>query len=181
LQSYDGDVEVVWRSYELDPGMPATIDKPLDQVLSQKYGVSIDRAREMQKRVSDVAQESGLCMNFDSAKTGNTFDAHRLIKFAQTNDLGGAMKERLMSAYFVEGIAISDRPSLVELAVDIGLNEDEARDVLESGAYGETVRTEEAVAMELGIRGVPFFLIDGEIAVSGAQSAEVMLSAIASR
>lgn len=178
IDQLDVDVEIVWRSYELDPGMALDVNKPLDEILSKKYRVSLDEAKAMQDRMASNAADQGLCMNFEIAKTGNTFDAHRLVHFAQSVGKGEEMTERLMVAYFTEGIPISDREALVALAVEIGLTREDAHRALESGAFGGDVREDEAQALEYGIRGVPFFLIDEKLGVSGAQPAEVLVGAI---
>ncbi|HEY4118688.1 MAG TPA: DsbA family oxidoreductase, partial [Byssovorax sp.] len=120
----------------------------------------------------------GLDFHFERARPGNTFDAHRLIHLAGEHGKQDAMKERLLRAYMTEGAAIGDRGALVELAVEVGLDADEARAALSSERFSDEVRADEREAREIGIRGVPFFVFDGRLAVSGAQPAEVLLGAL---
>lgn len=174
LELFDEDVEVEWRSFELDPSAPKETDLPLDQALARKYRMSIDQARATMERMRSMAEEEGLQFNFDDAQSGNTFDAHRLLQFAKTKGEGDAMKERLLRAYFTEGRPIADRETLVELAEEVGLDPDEARATLVSDGYEDAVRRDELEARQIGITGVPFFLIDGQYGVSGAQAADTL-------
>jgi predicted DsbA family dithiol-disulfide isomerase len=125
-----------------------------------------------------AAAGEGLEFRLDIARPGNTFDAHRLIHLAAAHGKQAAMKERLMAAYFTEGKAIGDRVSLLELAVEVGIDRERARSVLESDEFAVEVRAEEREASELGINGVPFFVIDRRFGVSGAQPPEAMLEAL---
>ena len=163
------EVEIHWHSFELDPHAPKTLDVPLEQALARKYGMSLAQARDAQARVTGVAAEAGLTFRFDQAKTGNTFDAHRLLQLANAHDLGDALKERLMRAYFTDGLPISDPDTLAALAAEVGLDEEEARQTLTGDRFTEEVRADEAQARQMGVRGVPFFVFDGRYGVSGAQ------------
>ncbi|HVF74303.1 MAG TPA: DsbA family oxidoreductase [Acidimicrobiales bacterium] len=162
-------VEVVFRSYELDPNAPPEREGTYEERLARKYGVAAGQARAMISRIVDAGALVGLDFRFDIARPGNTFDAHRLIQ------LGGApVKERLMRAYFTEGEPIGDRETLVRLAVDAGLAEDEVRTVLDSDLYADAVRADERAAAEHDITGVPFFAVDGKYGVAGAQPPEIL-------
>lgn len=171
------DAEIVFRSFELDMGMKQKVDLPLDVILARKYRTTPEQAQNMIDRVTEAANDVGLEFALDKAQTGNTYNAHRLIHFARTKDLGTAMKERLMLAYFCEGKPISEVETLVDLAHEIGLDRDDAKTVLEGTAFGQAVRDEEAQAMEQGVRGVPFFVIDGKFALNGAQPPQAFLEA----
>ena len=162
-------VEVVYRSYELDPVAPAEREGSYVERLARKYGVVEGQARAMIARIEDAGAQVGLDFRFDIARAGNTFDAHRLIHLG-----GEPVKERLMRAYFTEGEPIGDRETLVRLAVDAGLAEDEVRTVLDSDLYAEAVRADEQAAAEYDITGVPFFAIDGKYGVAGAQPPEIL-------
>lgn len=168
-----------FRSFELNPNAPTQQEGNLEEALARKYGVSLEQARAMNSRVVDAAAGEGLQYRFDIAKRGNTFDAHRLIHLAAAVGLQPAMKERLMAAYFMEGRAIGDRDTLVELAGEVGIDAERAGATLDSDEYAEDVRADEREATELGITGVPFFVINRRYGVSGAQSPEVMLEALA--
>ncbi len=171
--SYQDDVEVVWRSFELDPTAPRRIDETLDEMLAQKMGTSAERARAGHARLTALGAEEGLDYAFDKAQHVNTFDAHRLIHLAAQHGLQGEMKERLMHAYFTEGLPIGDPETLVTLAAEVGLDADEARSMLDGNAYAEDVRGDERRAAMLGISGVPFFVFDEKYGVSGAQPTDL--------
>ena len=173
------DVEVEFRSFELNPNAEFQPEGTLEEALARKYGVSLEQARAMNARVMDAAAGEGLQYRFDIARRGNTFDAHRLIHLAAADGLQAAMKERLMAAYFMEGRAIGDRDTLVELAGEVGVDPGRARAALDSDEYADDVRADEREAAELGITGVPFFVINRRYGVSGAQPPEVMLEALA--
>ncbi len=172
------DVTVTWRSFELDPGAPASaLGDPVER-LAAKYGMSRADAQAAQARVTANAAAEGLDFHLDRARSGNTFDAHRLLHHALSTGRQDQMKERLMAAYFVEGRSIGDREVLVEVATEVGLDEATVREVLGSGAFGDAVRHDEQEARRLNITGVPFFVIDRAYGISGAQPAELIASAL---
>jgi predicted DsbA family dithiol-disulfide isomerase len=172
------EVEVVYRSFELNPNAKTHDEGNLEEALARKYGVSLEQARAMNSRVVDAAAGEGLAYRFDIAKRSNTFDAHRLLQLAAAEGKQPDMKERLMAAYFTEGKAVGDRDTLVGLAEQVGLDPKRARAVLESDEFADQVRADEREASELGITGVPFFVINRRYGVSGAQPPELMLKAL---
>ncbi len=172
------ETEVGFRSFELNPSAQADEGTGLDEVLARKYGFGLERARALNARVVQAAAGEGLTYRLDIAKPGNTFDAHRLIHLAAAHGRQAEMKERLMAAYFTEGKPIGDRDPLVELAAEVGIDRERARSVLDSDEFAGDVRADEREASELGITGVPFFVIDRRYGVSGAQAPEVMLEAL---
>ncbi|HLZ25830.1 MAG TPA: DsbA family oxidoreductase [Chloroflexota bacterium] len=172
------DVDVVWRSFELDPSAPALRDVDNAERLAAKYGMSRQQAVETQNRLTQTAAAEGLTFRFDVSKSGNTFNAHRLLHLASERGLQDELKERLMRAYFSEAEPIGDNDALVRLAAEVGIPSAEARAVLSSDTYSADVRAEEREASELGINGVPFFVIDRRYGVSGAQSPDVLLQAL---
>jgi len=174
-----GSVQVIWRSFELDPDSPRQRPGTMEEHLSRKYGVSITEAAAMNARVTSVAKAVGLEYRLDMARPGNTFDAHRLLHFAAERELGDKATERVMRAYFCESLPVGDRIALARLAPEFGILEAEAVAMLESEAYSDEVRSDEARATELGIGGVPFFAFDGKFGVSGAQPVEVFTDALA--
>jgi predicted DsbA family dithiol-disulfide isomerase len=163
-------VNVIWRSFELDSNAPRQRPGTLDEMLVHKYGVSLQQAKTMHARVAALAKEVGLDYHFANARPGNTFDAHRLLHFADSRQLGARAAERIMHGYFSEGLAVGERTELARLAPEFGIAESDALAMLESDAYADAVRTDEARAAELGVTGVPFFLFDGKIAITGAQA-----------
>ncbi|HUX13986.1 MAG TPA: DsbA family oxidoreductase [Spirochaetia bacterium] len=176
---YADAVSVTWRSFELDPQAPREDAAPLDEVLSRKYGMTIDQARAANARVSALAAVEGLEYHLDRARRANSFDAHRLIHLAAEKGLQDEMKERLMLAHFTETAAIGDPAVLIRIAAEIGLEETEARDVLQTDRFAEEVRSDEAEARSIGISGVPFFVIERKWGISGAQPVEVFSEALA--
>ncbi len=173
-----GEVNVTWRSFQLDPTAAQTSEgDPIDR-LAAKYGMSRATAEAAQARVTANAATVGLDFHLDRARSGNTFDAHRLIHFAKSAGKQDTLKERLMAAYFVEGAAIGEHETLTRLAVEAGLDEAAVREVLDGDAYAADVRHDELEARELGITGVPFFVLDRAYGLSGAQPSETMLAAL---
>jgi predicted DsbA family dithiol-disulfide isomerase len=172
------DVEVVWRSFELDPAAPRSHAESQDALLAKKYGMPVERARAMNERMAGEGKKEGIDFHFDRVKVGNTFDAHRLVHLAAESGRSDAMKERLMKAYFTDGEAIGDPAVLERLGVELGLDANRVHDVLSGEAYAGDVRGDEARARAFGISGVPFFAIDERYGVSGAQTPEVLLEAL---
>jgi predicted DsbA family dithiol-disulfide isomerase len=168
------EVEVVYRSFELDPAAPANRSEPLAAHLSAKYGIDAAQVQEMEDRVTGLAAAEGLTYRLDLARTARTFDAHRLIHLAGAHDRQDAMTERLFAAYFTEGAVITDPDTLVSLAEQVGVDAAAARDMLDGDAYTDAVRADEQAAAQLGITGVPFFVRDRRVGVSGAQPTEVL-------
>ncbi|MEO8900371.1 MAG: DsbA family oxidoreductase [Polyangiaceae bacterium] len=174
------DVHVVWHSFELDPGAPQERDPSISQAehIAKKYGMSIAQAKANSDRLCDTARAEGLAFDFDHIRSGNTFDAHRLIHLGHDKGVQDSVKERFMKAYLEQNALMSDHSTLTKLAVEAGLNESDVTDVLASDQYAAEVRADEAQARELGISGVPFFVIDGRLGVSGAQTPQVLVSAL---
>jgi predicted DsbA family dithiol-disulfide isomerase len=172
------EVEVRYRSFELDPTTPREFEGNSTQRLADKYGVPLAQAQAMKQRVVDAAAGEGLDFRLDDARPGNTVDAHRLLHLAADRGRQAELKERLLLAYFTEGRRIGDPATLAELAAEAGLDPDEARTVLESDKYLAEVRDDQATARALGISGVPVFVLDRAYGVSGAQPAEVLLGAL---
>ena len=174
------EVEVVWRSFELDPSAaPSPTDhKPYAERIATKYGCSVVDAQGMIDHMTATAAQEELDFRFDLARPGNSFDAHRLLHLALEHGHQDALKERLDRATFTEGSPVSDHGSLRRLAIEVGLPETEVDAVLTSDRFSEEVRADEAQARAYGINGVPFFVIDGKYGLSGAQPADVVLRAL---
>ena len=176
--AHGDEVEVEWHAFELDPASPHEHQGDMAARLSRKYGMTYDQAVAANDRLTRVAAEDGIEMRFDRARSGNTRDAHRLIHLAGERGVQDAVKERFMLGYFTEGELVSDHDALVRLAAEAGLDPDEARAVLDSDAYADAVRADEEEAADLGISGVPFFVVDGKFGISGAQPVDVMVSVL---
>jgi len=172
------DVTVVWRSFELDPNAPFSHGVDNAARLASKYGVSREQAEGMLERMTRVADDEGLAFRLDIARSGRTFDAHRLLHLAAEHGLQDALKEALLSAYQEKGEHIADPDVLTKVAIDVGLDEDVVRDVLTTDRYADDVRRDESEAHEIGVQGVPFFVFDRKYAVSGAQASDVLLDVL---
>jgi predicted DsbA family dithiol-disulfide isomerase len=169
------DVQVRWRSFELDGDAPHERTGDRAEHLAKKYGMTVAQAREAEQRLTDAAASEGLGFRFDMARSGNTFDAHRIIHLACEHELQDAMKEQLLRAYFTEGELMSDHDTLTRLAVDVGLDEQEVRETLAGDRFTAEVRDDERTAGELGISAVPTFVVDRKLGTSGAQPPETLL------
>jgi len=150
----------------------------MDQLLAKKYRMTMEQVDATQTRITEVAKSFGLDYHLGDLKSGNTFDAHRLVHFANTQGRGDAMKEQLFRAYFEQGQLMSDHEVLVACATEIGLDERTTREVLGSGAYADEVRFDEAQARDNDFSAVPTFVVDGRFAVSGAQDPDVLVKMI---
>ena len=177
LEAYDEDVDVRWRSFELDPQAPPVRDLPAAEHLAGKYGMSVEDARALNAQMTELAAGEGLEYDLDRTRGGNTFDAHRVIHLGAARGLQEPVQERLMRGYFRDGEPVGDRATLVRLAADAGLDPAEADAVLETDAYADDVRGDELLAERMGIRGVPYFVLNRRFGVSGAQPAEVLVQA----
>jgi predicted DsbA family dithiol-disulfide isomerase len=175
-----GEVEVVWRAFELYPSAPRERDSAMSYAerLAKKYHSSVPEAERRIARMTDMAKADGLAFHFERIRPGNTFDAHRVLHLASLRGVQGAVKERLLHAYMTEGEAIGLPDVLVRLAAEAGLDPEEVRAMLASDRYSHDVRADEEEASELGIEGVPFFVLDRRYAVSGAQPADLLLQAL---
>jgi predicted DsbA family dithiol-disulfide isomerase len=169
------EITVTWRSFELDPGAPHERTGDRAERLAEKYGMTVQQAREAEERLRAVAAGEDLPFRFDIARSGSTFDAHRLVHLAESHDLQDAMKERLLRAYFTEGELMSDHDTLVRLAVEVALDEQEVRELLAGERYADEVREDERTAGELGISAVPTFVVDRKLGASGAQPPDELL------
>ncbi|MHA0858314.1 DsbA family oxidoreductase [Paenibacillus sp. CMAA1364] len=174
---YKDEVEVIWRSFELDPSSPRHTGEFMAS-LSKKMGRPMNEVQQMIAQMTSMGAQEGLDYRFDIMKAGNTFDAHRLLHFSAHKGLVEEVSEQLYHAYFSEGLPVGDQNALIELAVKAGLDGAEVRTVLEGDSYTDEVRADENQARALQISGVPFVLVSSKYAVSGAQSVDVFLNAL---
>jgi predicted DsbA family dithiol-disulfide isomerase len=172
------EVDVRWRSFELDPAAPREREGDTTENLARKYGISPEEAAAKHRQLTELGAADGLEFHFEHARGGNTFDAHRLVHLGAERGIQDEVKQRLFRAYLTEGERIGDPDTLARLAVDAGLDEAEARDVLASDRYADAVRADERQAQAYGISGVPFFVIDQKYGVSGAQAPEALLQVL---
>jgi predicted DsbA family dithiol-disulfide isomerase len=172
------EVTVRHRAFELDPSAPARRAQSMTEVLTAKYGMSPAQVHAGHERLTSMGHEVGMEFQFDRIQLGNTFDAHRLTQAAHGTGLEDALVKRLFAAYFTEGLLLSDHDVLIGTAAAAGMDPAVAHRVLESGAHRDGVRADEVAAQELGITGVPHFVINGRWAVPGAQDVETMVTVL---
>jgi len=168
------EVEVTWRSFQLNPDAPAQAVPTLDY-LAQRFG---PQAQAMTGRVAEMGQGEGLNLDFASSLTVNTLEAHRMLHLAADLGIGDAAKERLLRAHFSEGADVSDPDTLTRLMTEAGADEARVREVLAGTEYADEVQADIDLARRLGANGVPFFVIDRTYGISGAQAPETFLQAL---
>ena len=180
LAAFDGKnkVEVSWRSYQLNPGMQYQEGLDIYTYLAEMKGRSREWAEQMHESVTQMAKEVGLDYHFEKVKIANSFDAHRVIQLAKKYNLTNEVEERFFKAYFTEGAIMSDHATLLQLAVEAGLKQEEVQAVLDSDEYALEVKADIAEAQQIGVRGVPFFVFNRKYAVSGAQDTQVFLETL---
>lgn len=171
-------VEVTWKSYQLDPGLPEHYDGTEEQYLSERKGIAPEQLREMWQHLSRQAEGEGLHFDFDRIVVGNSFTAHRFLHLAKASGRGDAAKEAIMSAHFEQGLDTSDVDVLASLGAGIGLDEAEVRETVAGDRFADDVRRDIEEARTLGVQGVPFFVVDRKYGISGAQPVELFRQAL---
>ncbi len=169
---------MTYRCFELDPAAERDIQDNMYEKLAKKYGMTIEQAKANTQNMVQMARNAGLEFNIDTIVLTNTFDAHRLTMFAKTKGLMKEMTERLLRAYFTDSRHIGDPATLAQLAEEVGLNREEAEQMLAGDAFADEVRADEQLAQQYRITGVPFFLINKKYALSGAQPTEMIIQAL---
>ena len=172
------DIEVIFKSFELDPNAPKQIDGTINELIAKKYGMSIEAATENNNKIVESARQIGLELDFDNLKPTNAFDAHRLSFYAKEENKLSEYNEAVLRSYFTEGLNISDSQTLLNVADEVGLDKDKATKILTSTDYAKQVRESESEANSKGIDGVPYFVFDGKEMLFGAQSVEKIISTI---
>ena len=166
-------IEVEWKSFQLNPDMKTDPSININQYLADVKGWNLEYAQQMNDHVTEMAAQVGLTYDFDKAVVANSFNAHRLSHLAKKHDRGEAAEEALFKAYFTEGKNIDNSNTLTELGVSLGLNASEVKQTLDSNDFSDAVKRDIAEAQYLGIRGVPFFVMNNKYGVSGAQAVPV--------
>lgn len=175
---HGNDVNIEWKSFQLNPEMETDPDKNVTQYLAEVKGWSIEQADQMNRRVTDMAKEAGLVFNFDQAIVANSFDAHRFAHYAKQHKKGHEAEEALFKAYFTDGKNTADHETLAQIGAAIGLDKKEIRQVLQSDLFANAVQDDIRQARQLQIQGVPFFLFNETYAVSGAQDTAIFTKAL---
>lgn len=178
LEQMNSDIEIEYMSYELDQRANPEKGITMVDMLVKKYGMSVEEAQANVKRVDDMAHNAGLEFNGGSAVQANTFKGHKLVQYAKTKGLGTQLFELFYLYHFVEGKDLGDDQVLLEGAVSLGLDRDESLVAIQSDDYAMHVRADEGWAAQNGVTGVPFFLIDEQVSLSGAQPIQTFKDAI---
>jgi predicted DsbA family dithiol-disulfide isomerase len=171
------EVEVVYHSFELDPSYPKDSRETTFAMLGRKYGMSEADARAAESRVAGLAEAEGLGFR-PERPVGNTFDIHRVLHLGLAKGVQAQLLNAVNDAYFGQGRQVFDRDVITEIAAETGLDATAAGDVIDGDAYAEDVRRDELQARQLGVSGVPFFVFDMALGVSGAQPTEMFTSAL---
>jgi len=164
------EVEITFKSFQLDPDAKRIQGKDIYQIIAEKYGISYEQSKASNDEIIKAASEVGLNYRFDILKLNNTEMAHEITKFARSLDKEKALVDRFFKAYFEEGADIGDREILLKLAGEVGINQGELNKKLDAGSFRTEVIKDQEQARKLGINGVPFFVINDKYTVSGAQS-----------
>lgn len=180
LEQFEGrdDVEIVWRSFELDPDAPTEPRGTMVEQLAEKKRVSQEAAAENIEGLEGRAKNAGLNFNWRDAVLANTRDAHRVGKLAHEKGVGPAWDNTLKRGFFTEGKNIADHTLLRDIAAEVGLDRVEVDRVLASKEYDDAVQEDIDLAHRIGVQGVPFFVFDRRLAVSGAQPIPMFLQAL---
>jgi predicted DsbA family dithiol-disulfide isomerase len=172
------DVSIEWHSFQLDPTIPAGSREPVREMLAKKIGAPASQVRAMTAQVTELAAAEGLTYQLDRAISVNTRNAHRVTHLAAQHDLGGAMHERLLQAHLCDAEVVDDVDVLTRLATEVGVPAGEVADALTTSKYEAEVDADIRTARQIGVNGVPFFLINQKYALSGAQPADTFLAAL---
>lgn len=175
---FKNEIEIDWKSFQLNPEYHNTNNETVYDYLSRSKGMPVEQAKQMTKQVVDMAANAGLALDFDTNIPANTFNAHRLIHLAAKHGLQDLAEEKLFEAHFLNSKNIGVTDVLVELAAEIGLDKDEATAVLNGDEFAEAVRYDIYESQNLGIRGVPYFVMDRKYGVSGAQPVQAFTDAL---
>ena len=168
-------IKVVWKSFQLDPTIPEVANETQEEYLVKRKGMSVEQVKGMLENVTQSAKQVGLDYHLDKSVVVNSQKAHQLIQFAKTKGLDDEAEERLFKAFFTEGKSIADIETLTQLGKEIGLDETELQTAFTDDKYAYLVKQDIQEAQQIGVRGVPFFVIDRKYAISGAQPAEAFL------
>jgi predicted DsbA family dithiol-disulfide isomerase len=163
------EVEIEWKSFQLDPTIESQPGKNIYEYLAERYGRDLDWSKQMHENVVNMAKEVGLEYRFDIAQIANSFDAHRFEHLAKKYGKGNEATELLFKAYFTQGKDISAIETLIEIGRELGIDGQEVEQAMKGSDHGNAVRQEIIEAQQLGARGVPFFVFNRKYGISGAQ------------
>ncbi|MDN4606380.1 DsbA family oxidoreductase [Sporosarcina highlanderae] len=173
-----GQTEVVFKAFQLDPNTPESANGSAVEGLMKKFRVSLTEARQMMENVAEQAETVGLNFDVDAMKVANTYNAHRLTKLAEQEGKATAVSERILEGHFVKGEALGDEATLLAIAEEIGISKERVQQMLESDEFSDEVKKDISEAGQIGVQGVPFFVINRKYAISGAQTTQAFEEAI---
>lgn len=173
--AHKDEVEIEWKSFQLDPTIVTDASKTVHQFLAERKGISPEQAKQMNDRVTNMAKEVGLTYHFDKAIVANSFDAHRFSHLAKQHGVQNEAEEVLFASYFTEGKNTADQQTLMELGTKIGIDAGEVKEMLNDNRFAEQVNADIDEAHQIGVSGVPFFVVNRKYAVSGAQESTTFL------
>lgn len=171
-------VEVIYKAYQLNPNAPKVMNGAANISFAKGHGTTPEAATEKFKMFVEQAKTVGLKYDYENIQLTNTFDAHRVAKFANSKGLESEISERFMSAYFTEGLNIADSETLVKLGVEVGLDKQELKDVIDSNQYTDLVNEQISEGRKVGVQGVPFFVLNNKYGVSGAQQEDYFIQVL---
>ncbi len=173
------EVEVEWKSYQLDPDLNETSgSKTINEYLAERKGMPISQIEQIQQRVKDMGKQVGIGFNIENAVVANTFPAHKLLHFATKSNKANEAEELLFHSYFIDGKNVADHEVLVNIAEELGLDTDQAQYVLNSDSFDYEVKQDFLEARNIGVSGVPFFLLNDKYTLSGAQPVDLFVEAL---
>lgn len=175
---FKNEIEVEWKSFQLDPTLDGEKPQSTIEYFKEKKGFPAEQASQMINQVAGMGKASGIDFNFEKALIINTFAAHKLLHLAKKHGKSSEMEEALFKAHFMDGKNVGDQEELVALVVSLGIDKNEARQALSSDEFNEGIRQDIQEAQNNGISSVPFFVLNGKYAVSGAQPTEVFAEAL---
>ena len=175
---FKDQVEIEWKSYQLDPDLNENSGKTVNEYLAERKGMPVAQVTQMQQRIKEMGKAAGIDFQQEKAIVANTFLAHKLIHFAAQNNQANQAEELLFQAHFIDGKNIADVNVLVEIAQNLGLNTTEVRNVLTTDALDYDVQQDILEARNIGVSGVPFFVLNNKYAVSGAQPVDLFVEAL---
>jgi len=171
-------IELEWKGFQLNPALVTNPGISIQQYLSDHKGMSLEQVKQSQSYITQSGQAVGLDYHFEKVIVANTFKAQQLLKFAQEQNKQNEMEERLFEAFFTEGQNVDNLATLVQLAIEVGLDATGLHDALETNQYLAQVQADIAEANALGIHGVPYFVFNRKLAVNGAQESPVFLETL---
>jgi predicted DsbA family dithiol-disulfide isomerase len=171
-------IEVVYKAYQLNPDAPLKMTKSAYETFAEGHGMTKEQAKQRFDMFTQNAKTVGLEYRYDIIQMTNTFDAHRLAKWANTFGKEELLTSRFMKAYFTEGKNLADKDTLVSIINELGLNGQEAKKILESKDFADEVYNQIQEARQIGVQGVPFFVLNRKYGISGAQQKEYFSQAL---